>query len=52
MKKQIIVLCSLIILSILLFISIFRLFQNDKIYYNTIGLVSQNYERTGGWNDY
>jgi len=52
MKKQIIILCSLIILSILLFISIFRLFQNDKIYYNTIGLVSQNYERTGGWNDY
>lgn len=52
MKKQIIILCSLTILSILLFISIFRLFQNDKIYSNTIGLVSQNYERTGGWNDY
>ncbi len=46
MKKQIIILCSLSILSISLFISIFRLFQNDKIYYNTIGLVSQNYERT------
>ncbi len=52
MKKQIIVLFSLIILSILLFISFFRLFQNDEIYHNTIGLLSQNYERTGGWNDY
>lgn len=52
MKKQVIILCSLSFLSILLFNSIFKLFQNDKIYYNTIGLVSQNYERTGGWNNY
>ena len=52
MKKQIIILCSLSFLSIVLFSSIFKLFQNDKIYYNTIGLVSQNYERTGGWYNY
>ena len=52
MKRQIIILSLIGILNILLFSSIFKLLQNDKIYNNTIGLISQNYERTGTWNDY
>ncbi|MGB6034934.1 MAG: hypothetical protein WBG42_01615 [Cryomorphaceae bacterium] len=52
MRRQIVILCSLSALSIFLFCGIFSLLQDAKVYRNTLGLVSQNYERSGGWNEY
>jgi len=52
MKNPIILLCSVCIVSIFLFCSVFKLLQNKTIYSHTIGLVSKNYERTGDWNSH
>lgn len=52
MKRLFTLLVSIGILNLFLFLGIFKLFQNDKIYHNTIGVVSQNYERVGGWDNY
>lgn len=52
MRKQFIVLLCIGVLNLILFIGVFELFQNDKIYHNTLGVISKNYERTGGWADY
>jgi hypothetical protein len=52
MTKQVLLLSSIGVLCMFLFYGMFKLFQNDKIYHNTIGTISQNYEHTGEWNDY
>jgi hypothetical protein len=52
MKKQFTLLFSIGILNLIIFFGLFKLFQNDQIYQNSIGRVSQNYERTGDWNNY
>lgn len=38
--------------SLLFFLVIFNLFQNESVYQKTLGKISQNYERVGTWNDY
>lgn len=52
MHRQVLLLSSVGVLCILIFYGTFKLFQNDKIYHHTIGAISQNYERTGGWDNY
>jgi hypothetical protein len=52
MKRQFIFLISIGILNLLLFIGVFKLLQHDKIYHHTLGVISENYERTGGWDNY
>ena len=52
MKKQFTILFIIGVLNLLLFFGIYKLFQNDKIYHHTLGIVSQNYERTGDWNNF
>lgn len=52
MKKQFVYLIGIGILNLFLFGSVFGLLQNDKIYQNTLGLISKNYERIGGWNSF
>ncbi len=52
MKKTFFILTAVGVLNILLFIGIFYLLQNEKIYNHTLGLISRNYERTGGWDDF
>ncbi|HPD94688.1 MAG TPA: hypothetical protein PLA24_02240 [Tenuifilaceae bacterium] len=52
MKKQFLFLLLIGVLSLLFFFGTFGLLQNGKIYRNTLGVVSQNYEHTGGWSDF
>lgn len=52
MKKQFTYFIGIGILNLFLFGTIFILLQNDKIYHNTLGLISENYERIGGWNNF
>jgi hypothetical protein len=52
MKNQFLVLFCIGVLNILLFFGVFKLFQNDKFYSHTLGIVSQNYERTGDWKNF
>jgi hypothetical protein len=52
MKKQFIYLISIGILIFFLFIGVFKLLQNEKIYHNTLCVISKNYERIGNWNNY
>jgi hypothetical protein len=52
MKKQFIYLISIGILNLLLFIGVFKLLQHDKIYHHSLGVISENYERTGRWDNY
>ncbi|MFH1297042.1 MAG: hypothetical protein ABIJ04_07195 [Bacteroidota bacterium] len=52
MKKQFTYLISIGILNFFLFGGVFKLLQNDKIYHNTLGVISENYERIGGWDNY
>lgn len=50
--KQILHLNITGVLCAILFGVIFFSFQNEKIYNNTLGLISKNYERTGTWDDW
>ncbi len=52
MKKQFIFLIGIGILNFFLFVGVFKLLQNEEVYLNTLGPVSENYERTGSWSDY
>jgi len=52
MKKQFIYLISIGILNLLLFTGVFKCLQHDKIYHHTLGVISENYERVGGWDNY
>ncbi|MBK9722984.1 MAG: hypothetical protein IPO78_15420 [Saprospiraceae bacterium] len=52
MKRQITLLFGIGILNLILFLGVFILFQNEYIYHNTLGLVSENYERIGDWNNF
>ena len=52
MRKQLTYLISIGILNLLLFASLFCLFQNDSFYKHTLGLFSENYERIGGWDNF
>ncbi len=36
---------------LLIFHGLFTLFQNPDVYHNSLGTISSNYLRTGGWND-
>ncbi|MEP7195913.1 MAG: hypothetical protein ABI851_05295 [Saprospiraceae bacterium] len=40
------------VLNILLFGTVFKLLQNDQIYQHTLGLISENYERIGKWDNF
>lgn len=52
MKKQIILFSCITFLNLLLLSGIFKLFQNETVYHNTLGKISYNYERTGSWENY
>ncbi|MEO6902235.1 MAG: hypothetical protein ABI315_03680 [Bacteroidia bacterium] len=52
MKKQFQYLICFGILNFILFTGVFKLLQNEKVYINTLGLISQNYERIGDWNNF
>lgn len=52
MKRLFGKLISIGILNLLLFLGIFKLLQNENVYLNTLGIISQNYERSGDWNNY
>ncbi len=52
MFRQFTLLTGIGILNIILFIVVFRSFQNEKIYQNSLGIISENYERTGSWPNY
>ena len=52
MLRQFTYLISIGILNLFLFTGVFKLLQNEKIYQNTLGLISSNYERKGSWGNY
>jgi hypothetical protein len=52
MKRNFALLFIIGVLNLLLFLGVFKLLQHDKIYQHTLGVISQNYERTGDWNNY
>jgi len=52
MKRHFASFFSIGILNLIIFLGLFKLFQHDKIYHHTIGAISQNYERTGDWNNF
>jgi hypothetical protein len=52
MKNQIIIYIAISVLNLFLFLGIFSLLQNSGVYYQTLGKISHNYERTGDWNNY
>jgi hypothetical protein len=52
MLRQFACLMSIGILNFFLFTGVFKLLQNEKIYQNTLGLISSNYERKGSWGNY
>lgn len=52
MKKPFVWMMVIGALNLLLFAGVFRVLQEEKIYKNTLGFVSQNYERTGSWGNY
>lgn len=52
MKKQILIYLSISILNLGLFLGVFTLLQNEKVYEKTLGRVSYNYERVGKWNSF
>lgn len=52
MKKELSILLSIGLLNLVLFFGIFKLLQNETVYHSTLGQISQNYERTGEWNNY
>lgn len=52
MIRQFLAMMAIGVLNLALFAGVFALLQNEKIYETTLGVISQNYERVGGWNDY
>jgi hypothetical protein len=52
MKKEFRYLILIGILNFFLFISVFILLQQKSIYNHTLGLISENYERSGNWDNY
>lgn len=40
------------LLALALFGVLFKLMQNERAYHGTLGKISRNYVRTGGWDDY
>lgn len=52
MLRQFAYLTSIGVLNLFLFAGVFKLLQNEKIYHNTLGVISENYERTGSWDNY
>ncbi len=49
MRRHMMIYMGLGVSSLLLFFGLFKSLQNETIYQNTLGVVSQNYERVGGW---
>lgn len=52
MLRHFVYLISIGILNLFLFAGVFKLLQNEKIYQNTLGRISSNYERKGNWGNY
>jgi hypothetical protein len=52
MKREFIILIAIGVLNLILFTGVFRLFHSDRFYSATLGKISQNYERSGEWDDY
>lgn len=52
MKNQFIWFLGVALANLLLFIGVFTLLQKESVYERTLGRVSQNYERVGGWDNY
>lgn len=52
MSKTFILLIAVGFVNLLLFLGTFKLLQNDFVYQQTLGKFSQNYERTGTWDNY
>jgi len=52
MKKQFGYLIGIGLLNFVFFTGAFNLLHHWRVYSNTMGLISQNYERTGGWENY
>lgn len=52
MKKELSILISIGLINLVLFLGIFTLLQKDTIYKNSLGKISENYERSGDWNNY
>ncbi len=52
MKKELYLFLSIGVLNLVLFFGIFKLLQNETIYRHSLGQISENYERTGDWNNY
>ncbi len=52
MKKRLLLYTVLCLGNLVLFITAFFLFQNEKVYRNTLGKISMTYERTGAWSDF
>jgi hypothetical protein len=52
MKKLFIYLGAIGILNFLVFAGVFRLFKDEGFYNKTLGKISQNYERSGEWENY
>lgn len=50
--KRVLILIFIGVLNFVLFAGIFRLMQIDNFYKNTLGTISQNYERVGTWDNY
>jgi hypothetical protein len=51
MKRHFAILFIVGILNLLVFLGVFKLLQNEKVYHRTLGGISQNYERSGDWNN-
>ena len=52
MKKSFVWMIVIGVVNLLLFAGVFRMLQEERIYLSTLGLISQNYERTGSWGNY
>jgi hypothetical protein len=52
MKKQFAYLIGIGLLNFVFFTGVFKLLHHWRVYSHSMGLISQNYERTGGWENY
>jgi hypothetical protein len=52
MKKQFAYLIGIGLLNFVFFTGVFNLLHHWRVYSHSMGLISQNYERTGGWDNY
>ncbi len=51
-KRPLLLLIGVGVLNLILFLSVFNLLQNEQIYHHTLGEISYNYDRIGGWGNY